>query len=273
MVNIETTRKSATLYTGVMKFQLVGLNPDREELSDILGVDVERDSVYTDTDREGNPRIRLDFWFKNDEYGVINNFPIWLIDAPVKKSSNGKTQYMGANGLSTYASSPEELMTEKFNKWIFPDRRDNYPDFREAYVGEAELYQMLIALFKSDTRNQNNVIIIDTPWSDIVGGDLSQLTANLRDNMYVQLLVAQKPRETDNGTKWNTTFYRKVILSEGDSLRRLSNSLKKDEESGYPFLDNYQGGFEVQEFDPTTAVPQTTVEHVDSNTARKALNI
>lgn len=274
MIEIKSKRKSTPLYTGVMTFNLVGVNPDREELSSILGTDIEREPVYTDTDREGNARIRLDFWFKNEEYGITRSFPIWLTDALVPKSSNNKTQYMGANGLSTYATGPEELLTERFNKWIFPDVRDNFPDFREAHVGEADLYQMLIALFKSDTRVKENVIIIDTDWSDIVSGNIEPITSHLTDNMKVQLLVAQTPKEMDNGgTVWNVEFYRKVILSEGDSTRRLSNQLKKDAENGYPYKGNYQDSFDVLEFDPSSAVPEQTVAPASEDSVRKALRL
>ena len=148
------------------------------------------------------------------------------------------------------------------------------PDFREAHVGEAELYQMLIALFKSDTRVKENVIIIDTDWSDIVSGNIKPITSHLTDNMKVQLLVAQVPKEMDNGgTVWNVEFYRKVILSDGDSTRRLSNQIKKDVENGYPYKGNYQDSFDVLEFDPSFAVPEQTVAPASEDSVRKALRL
>ena len=274
-IDVTTQRKSKKMYTGVMTFELVGLNPDTDELSDILGLDIEREPSYVDTDREGTPRIRLDFWFKNEQYGIVKNFPVWLTDSVVNPSAKGKTQFMGVNGLSTYATDVAELAGPKFNKWIFPDTRDGVVDFRPAHVGEADLYAMLIALYKSDTRNPNNTIVVDTDWSDFVAGDISELSGLRTDGtMKVQLLVAQLPKELDDGnTVWNVDFYRKVVLSEGDSPRRMTTLLKKDVENGYPYKGNYQDTLAVEEFDPTQAVPSQTTQPASQADVRGALNI
>ena len=81
------------------------------------------------------------------------------------------------------------------------------------------------------------------------------------------------PRDTDNGVVWNYDFYRKVILSETDSTRKLANTLKKDVENGYPYKGNYQNTFDVTEFDPTKAVPQEEMSEASPEDIARNLSL
>jgi len=266
-MKVNKTRQSNTLYTGVMNFSVVGVNPSKEELETILGTSIERDPNYSDTDREGNPRLRLDIWLRNDKYNITKNFPIWIVDSKVPVSSNNKTQFMGSNGLSTYAATEADLASDTFSKWIFPP-------FREAYIGESELYQFLIAYLNVDTRSKDNEVVLETAWADLVAGDTRELVALLSTGNITQLLLSMVSRVTDDGnTVWNYDFYRKAILSENDSTRKIANTLKKDYESGYPYKGNYQGTFDVLEFDPTKAVPSETVSTATAADVAKHLDI
>jgi hypothetical protein len=265
-MKINKTRQSNTLYTGVLPFYVVGVNPTKDELETILDTSIERDPSYSDTDREGNSRLRIDIWLKNDEYNITKNYPIWIVNTEVPQSASGKTQYMGSNGLATYAATPEDLANENFAKWIFPP-------FRSAYVGETDLYNFLIGYGKIDTRSKENVVVLSTPWVDLVGGDLKEIKAFLSTGEKVKLLLAMIPRDTDNGVVWNYDFYRKVILSETDSTRKLANTLKKDVENGYPYKGNYQNTFDVTEFDPTKAVPQEEMSEASPEDIARNLSL
>ena len=141
------------LYTGIFSGKCIAINPDKSELSTILGFDLEDEPTYEGKDAKGNEFVALSFWLQPD----LPDFPAFnarfrLVDVPMMSEKTGKQQYINQTGGSGWADKKENLQEwfTKFQKEE-PKKSGKYVSIankivRESIQGEAQLYIFLRAL-------------------------------------------------------------------------------------------------------------------------------
>jgi hypothetical protein len=100
-------------YTGVSNFDVIAVNPTKEELGKIYGRDVDYDPEYTGTtnvsdaagEREVN-QIRVDFYLRNQDLDVNVKVAFYIADT-FHKSSTGKLKVINDFGNTTWLSETD----------------------------------------------------------------------------------------------------------------------------------------------------------------------
>jgi len=147
------------MYVGIGEVQVLGFNPSREELDNILGI--ERDETYEQKpefeyfkenvelkqkDKDGNEldsifcdQLNVTVWVKEVKSGekFPINFTIYKTD---DVSSTGKYKFVNQHGKSIYCDS-EENLSEYFTNT--PGKIKQPLTYRKAYKGEANLLEFL----------------------------------------------------------------------------------------------------------------------------------
>ena len=120
---------------GLFEAKVIAVNPTREEYADILGRQLTEESKATDylgTSKDGNPRLRLDFWLEDVKTQDKFKLTFFVEDKQKENRDGTKKQYINDVGRCTWADSPNNLPS-----WF--KEREN----RVAYVGEEDLYNFL----------------------------------------------------------------------------------------------------------------------------------
>jgi len=93
----EVTGSTFSLYTGITKCKVVGINPTLKQL-ETLGVSLKNEPNYEVNDGKS----RIDFWVKA-ENGTIDKFPIFLENEDWVGANSGKTQYINKYGNTMWS--------------------------------------------------------------------------------------------------------------------------------------------------------------------------
>lgn len=102
--------ESPKIFTGLVDFTPVMLNPTKEELASV-GINFEKEPVYLDKSSDGNSRIRLDIWgrVKINDVESLKKITFFIEDVE-KASQAGNFQFINVYGDSTYGESPEKIV-------------------------------------------------------------------------------------------------------------------------------------------------------------------
>lgn len=101
--------ESPKIYTGLVDFTPVMLNPTKEELASV-GVNYEKEPVYLDKSSDGNNRIRLDVWGKVKINDVESLKKVtFFIEDTEKASQAGNFQFINIYGDSSWGESAEQI--------------------------------------------------------------------------------------------------------------------------------------------------------------------
>ncbi len=140
---------SFKLYQGIGAFMVLAVNPNKQELKDITGRDME-EPVYTGVDDNGNKFTRVTFWIKTSPNAPVNNgiemttsLNFIITNAYVVSKNTGKTKVIDKYGRTAWVTK-EELAAHTVPQY------SNGPanictDYREIYQGEENLINFLIS--------------------------------------------------------------------------------------------------------------------------------
>lgn len=267
-LKVNSRQQARKLYVGIIDLEIVSLNPNQEELAELLGKKawepsyIGENTKYTVKNEDGEDvpasQIRLDFWMQNKEHGVLQTHTVWLTNALLPASSTGSFKYMGKNGnVSWAAGKPEDTFKqENYASWMFGP-------FRRVYAGEEELYRVLQPYINLKLNDPENELQLSTPVEEMVQGDLAELRSWLFDESMphfgnkVKMLMGVQSRERDGATYWNNAFYPKWIVSKDNkSVQKLLKGLERDKQAGYPWQAIYNSeDLTLQEFDQAKNLP------------------
>ena len=240
-------REGFSLWTGLCDFNVVAVNPTQEEIAELLNIDVEkvRDPEYSGTTDTGEAKLRLDVYLRNEEHNINTKIVFWLEDKD-SISKKGSTQFINDVGISVWCeTTPEEASNiEWFSK----------RPYRTALVGEADLYNFLVAWFNIDSRAADSEVVLDTPFSEVINGNLEELKEyiNIFSSRTVRVLLAVKDGKYQD-------VYSKVFLpGESTYVKRLEQVLTRDADSGYPYKGDYQNSLTLQKYTGESA-PEGTI--------------
>ena len=157
----ETAKLCVGLFTG----KVIAVNPTREEYNDVLGIPLKEDSKATDYlgEKDGNTTLRLNIWLLDEKTGFKNPVTFFLEDKIKENKDGTKKKYINNQGVTSWAESENALPD-----W-FKGR-----DYREARVGEEDLYNFLRTWFGNlDYKDAETVLEMD--WKKLMKGNLRDL--------------------------------------------------------------------------------------------------
>lgn len=171
------------LVTGFFKCKVVAINPDEEELSELLG-ESQKQPVYCFTKNSIRHSI-INIYLQDDKNENLFLHSINLVDN-IDVSKTGKTKYVNCVGDSMYAESEDTLWEsfknfEKVLKW--ENKRpvetetigSKFP--KEALKGEIDLLHYRKLLLNSNIYDCDTNLFYDL--DAIFNGDFSQLTKEI----------------------------------------------------------------------------------------------
>lgn len=267
----EETKTTFKLYTGLADVNIISFNPNYETLKEYFGgSDKTKQPVYsTEADIKNKEqevigscqKLRLDIWVENKELGIGRfKSSIFLEDRlrPESASTPGNFQWINDVGQTIWMNEAHTNISDKQQKMFDVTRNP-----RRAHVGEEDLYHFLQRWSRVDQKASDSELKMNTPWSDLVNGDVSEL------NDYITQLEGHKVRVClgvqDNKYQ---QFFTGYFLKEGDTyIDKLKEEIAK-------WKPNYQKSFEFKVFDNTKDMPTTSNQSTaTAEEVAKALNV
>lgn len=207
------------LYTGFTTVKVAAINPTRAELNKLLdreGNDTEQEFVYTSTDQDGNERLRMTFWLKDET--LENKYWIYSfnITDKVRLSKDGlKTQYINSVCSTGWADEPENLVNF-FTKFLDRDNDEiGDKEFRPALLGEEELVVLLRTwLGRMNWFDPESDVLVDV--KALLKEDYTELRNQIDGKYDVPFTILTGVRTDDaDSTKQYQQVYGKAFLSAG----------------------------------------------------------
>ena len=201
---------------GFFEATVAAINPTAEEYNSQLGIELKNDSKATEyltTDKDGTSKVRIDVWLKDVKTETLLKTSFWLEDNKKFNKDKTKKQYVNSVGITTWASSEEDLP-----QWFVKGR-----DYRVAYVGEAEFVEFLrVWLGGLDFRDESTELMLD--WKSIMRGNLKEWKEQI-DGEWCQTvgaLATIKTVEKEDGPVSYQNIYNKAFFP-GYSIKNMRN--------------------------------------------------
>jgi hypothetical protein len=156
-----------TRYVGFTPARPLAVNPTKEQLNKLLGVDdkeTDKEFVYLGEDDEGNKRVRLSFWMFSEDKQKYFPYSINLTNKEVVSKDKGKTQYINST-CSTSWVDDEANLPDWFTHFLEKDTEEVLGDkkYRKAILGEAELGTFVRSwLGRMNFNSTNTEVLFDT---------------------------------------------------------------------------------------------------------------
>jgi hypothetical protein len=190
---------------GLFEARVIAINPTTEEYADVLGKQLKEDSKatqYLGTSRDGNLRLRLDFWL--EEVKLQERFKLtFFIEDKEKENKDGtKKQYINNIGRCTWADSPNNLPT-----WF--KEREN----RVAYVGEEDFYNFLRS-WLSNIDFSSNKSTLQLEFNKLIKGNVKEIKEQINGEWAnnIVALATISTQEKEDGIKEFQNVYSKAFL-------------------------------------------------------------
>ena len=243
------TREPASrkLVTGFAPIQIIAVNPDVKKLREILNTDDVKEPNY-----EAERGTRLDFWFVSHPMSKIEfkgRFAMWA-SSDVRISKSEKKQYIDNYTKTMWAmnlANASEIMAN-----IKDDRRLDMKSIREAKEGEENVYNLMKAYANASPKTKPFVL---DDWNAIAKGNGSELQAFFdhfnKLNGGVKVLMGVKEG------KYQDVFTGIFLNVNG----RITDYVTSRVTGEYGYKSDYQGNFDLKEYDIEAAPATTEVEN------------
>jgi hypothetical protein len=191
---------------GIFEGRPVSVNPNKDELSQLLGTDIEKEPVYVteEEDEQGNKfkRARVSLWLEDIKTGDVLPLRFTVDDREYTSARTGKTQYINNIGTTSWAASEADLP-----EW-FTQR-----PYRVARVGEEGLYKFL-RMWLSDLDYRDFQTVLELEMSKVFSGNMKEIKDTIKDfgaNTVVSMATVRVAR-IDGETKEFQSVYNKEFL-------------------------------------------------------------
>jgi hypothetical protein len=245
----ESTSKGYIPYTGLGNCQVVTINPSKEELEEILGVEINYTPEYKAQPnmlRDNAEEFPYVIWVKSE----AGNLPIrFNISNQPKSSKSGKFLFINDKGQVSYYAENANVIAQNSNMpWY------GKSGLRKLYEGEEELYDFFKTLIRYDAQVENanfmkvmqeNGITPETLYNGEAITGLRKLIeyAKTNGNSIVCLhAVAEKEEGKYKQSiiaRPKTWFKTATGIVDGSMEARLDAFVKEKESEGYPISRKY----------------------------------
>lgn len=190
---------------GLFEAKVIAVNPSAEEYLDILEIELKDGSKATEylgESSDNNTTLRIDVWLKEVKTGQKYKVNFYLENKLKMNREGTKKQFINSIGTASWASD-ENLLPEWFKR----------RDYRQAYVGEEELYEFLkVWLGNLDYKDASTVLHLD--WKTLMKGNVKDIKSQI-DGEYCTNVVALatiKTSDKDGEIKEYQNVYNKAFL-------------------------------------------------------------
>lgn len=188
--------ESAELQVGYDSFNIIALNPERDELNTLLGTEKTDELEYLSEDDDGKAKLRLTFWLENIKTKWKQSVSFWVTDKPkVKKEDPDKKQWVNQSGKTTWGYDEDTLVTW-FKHFMKNDKPIADQLVRVAYDGEENLVNFLSAWLDTD-RKEGTGILPD--YKQLFKGNVKELRGLIGSEVVNPVIVSVgvKTKEVD----------------------------------------------------------------------------
>lgn len=220
---------SYSLYKGIGAFNVLGVNPNKKQLEELLGTELSYDPEYEGQNDDGETYYRLSFYLKTDPSAVINSdielivpLSFTLQNKRREGQSSGKVQIIDKYGRTAWATE-EELASKSIPQYSSGPANIS-EDYRPAYIGEESLVEFL----KAWLNIPNPAIYKDKQWimkedaSDsevsidmkaLFKGNLEEIKSliSMASTYAVKAVIGVKTTEGENGTKQSHQVFNRMF--------------------------------------------------------------
>jgi hypothetical protein len=203
---------------GMFAAKVIAINPDKEGLEKIYGpqekepeyVKEKEVKIYEEGGTMMVPSVRIVVYLQEQKTdkktkkvtpGKIFQVSFYLEDRVKQNKDGSKKQYINSGGTTSWAASENDLLP-----WFVAR------DYREAMVGEEELYNFAKAWLQLDFKDPG--MMLDFNFANLISGDVSELTGEI-GGQYDGTLVAMatiKTKEVDGEVKEFQSVYNRAFL-------------------------------------------------------------
>lgn len=211
-------------YVGFVEAEIMPVvNPTLEQLKS-LGIHFEQEPEYVkeveDKDKEGEvvwsgKQLTVSLYFKSKE-GIFNT-KFFLKDRVRMNRDKTKTQYINAEGNSSFAESEEDLQA-----WFTKGG-----SIRKAMDGEADLMEFFRTLLNKADRNAGFEVSIDN-WKKLMSGNVKEILDIINDESVGTVLLPLVVRVTDDGKEYQQIFNKSIVPGYMIKNLRLMTNQGKD---------------------------------------------
>ena len=239
---------------GLFEAKVVAINPTIEQFKDILNIELAEDSKQADylgESKEGNTTLRVDVWLEEIKNSDRFKVSFFLEDKEKENKDGTKKQYINEIGSCSWAEDPNDLPT-----W-FKAR-----DFRQAYVGEEDLYNFLRNWLSAlDYRSAETVLQLE--WKKLMKGNVKDLKDQINGEWCgsIGCLATVITKDKDGEVKEYQGIYNKAFIpaytlknfklvdySSSDVIDSLKAKQTKDLKIHEKFVLNVTGEYGCKDF-------------------------
>lgn len=250
-VGKESVEGNYALYKGVAALNILAVNPNKAELSELTGKDIEEEPQYVSQTEEGKAQVRVTFYARTNPESKINSdinllIPISFIlvkDFRIGQTS-GKCQIIDKFGRTAWATK-DELQGKKVP--VYPSGPANISaDYRPAWQGEEFLIDFLIQwlnipgpanykdkkwVMKENTEDSEVSLNMDA----LFKGDVSELRelVNTAKAYTVKAAIGIRSVENENGVReYQAVFTRKFLKNAVTDYSKLDAAITEFQNAG-----------------------------------------
>jgi hypothetical protein len=221
MSNILNTKQATItnkkLYTGLAPVKVVAINPTTQELRQLLNNDEVKEVSYSQTNRDGNPTTRIDFWLRNEDLNILTKFSVFMSNQEITYK-NGKKLLINNKLQTTIAESIDAVKQNEKMKWFSTD------NVRYCKEGEDILYNFVSNLVNADLNAED----LDFEFSDInaiINGNVSELVSiNDHFKRGIKVLLGVK---VVNGKEYQEVYKHKFLREESNGTKIIERFLSQ----------------------------------------------
>lgn len=204
--NKKEQKEFASKKIGLFLGNVICINPSEEDFKELLGIELSEDSKATEYlgEKEGNATLRVSVWLEDEKSKDKFNLNFFLENKIRENKDGTKGQFINNVGNCSWASDPNDL-PDWFKKRAY----------REAYVGEEDLYNFLHTWLGSlDYRDSETTLELD--WKKLMKGNVKELREQIDGEFTTPFgaLATVVTKEKDGEIKEYQGIYNKSFIPE-----------------------------------------------------------
>lgn len=235
-----------TMYQGVGAFNVVAVNPTKEELSKLQNREITEDIVYTGKDDMNLDTMRVVFWLKsNPEFNngieLLTSLTFNLTKSQRVGTNSGKVQVIDKYGRTAWATTDD--IKNKAIPMYTNGPANISADYRPAFVGE----EYLVKFLQNWLNIPNCMNYINGSWvmkddpsdsevslnvQDVFSGKLEEIKelVNLAASYMVKCVVGV--RTTDEGKQYHNVFTREFAKNSNNDYSKIEKAVTELKNNG-----------------------------------------
>ena len=238
-------------YIGVGSVQVVAINPNKKELEELFGTEIENEPVYIGTQEQDGKSIRfarLDLVLKtvpenNNGIETVNRMSMFIRDQYRYNRDQTKIQVIDKFGRTAWVTK-EELQSHTIPTYSTGRKANLDADYRPVYQGEEDVTNF----FKAFLNIPSPMVYKNKEWvmadnldecvarfdniAKTFAGDFKEFVEVWKLQQHNKVKVLYGIRTTSEGKQYQTFYTRMFLRNSQSNYDRLEDDVKATQESG-----------------------------------------